>query len=110
MSSGVYYSRPYEIGPHLWRLVIDGSPPTGYRSRWQWREPDEKHWFDILCFPQDHPPELFQIARNQEHSALADYRLEQFGDYPYPHFAASPSRHFFRGLSDQRKGGRRYRR
>jgi hypothetical protein len=110
MSSGVYYSRPYKIGTHLWRLIVDGSPPTGYQSRWQWREPDEKHWYDILCFPHDHPPELFQIARNQEHSALADYRLEQFGDYSYPHFAASPARHSFLRLPDQNKRRRPRRR
>lgn len=109
MSSGVYYSQPYEIAPHLWRLVIDGSPPTGYRSRWRWREPSDKHWFDILCFPDDHPPELFEIAENEQ-SALADYRLELYGDYPYPHFDAAPARHSFQRLPDQNKRRRQRRR
>lgn len=96
MSSGVYYSRPYEIGLYLWRLVVDGSPPSGYHVRWQWREPEDKHWFDILCFAGANPPELFEIAASQEKGALADYRLKQFGDDPYPHFAAPPARHFIR--------------
>lgn len=101
MPIGAYYSRPYEVGPRHWRLVVDGSPPTGYRVRWQWRQAGDDYWFDILCFPDAHPQELFDIACNQEQAALADYRLELYGDYPYPHFNAAPARHAFQRLPDQ---------
>lgn len=53
-----------------------------------WREAGDNYWFDILCFTGDHPQELFDIACNQEQAALADYRLELYGDYTYPHFNA----------------------
>lgn len=103
MSIGTYYSRPYEIGSRYWRLVVDGSPSDGYRVRWQWCEAGDDHWFDILCFPEDHPQELFDIACNQEKAALADYRLELYGDYPYPHFNAAPAQHPFQRMLGQNK-------
>lgn len=99
MMPNIYYSRTYQVRRHLWRMIIVGTPTAGYFTRWQWQEPNDTHWFEILCYAEKPPTELFTIASRDEKAALADYRLQLMpGDLDYPRYNSIPTRHSFNHL------------